>query len=97
MPTVTGVFTDRETTESAVDHLVESGVDRGAIGVMWKDRSLRQPEEVDAVSTATITKDRAPRLPRQQAVGPSEAQSLGQAPFCSPRPGWLWFRALAPC
>lgn len=49
MPTVTGLFADRETTESAVDHLVESGVDRGAIGVMWKDRSLRQPEEVDAV------------------------------------------------
>lgn len=49
MPTVTGVFTDREATEAGVDHLIASGVDRAAIGVMWKDKSLRQPEEFDTV------------------------------------------------
>lgn len=49
MPTVMGVFEDRESTESVVDELAKSGVDRDDIGVMWKDTSRREEETIEKV------------------------------------------------
>jgi hypothetical protein len=46
MTTVLGVFPDRSSTEEAVEHMISKGVERSHIGVIWRDKSVRQPEEV---------------------------------------------------
>ncbi|MDX1469687.1 MAG: hypothetical protein R3258_10135 [Acidimicrobiia bacterium] len=50
MPTIIGVYTDRETTEQAIDGLTSGGVASDAIGVMWRDRSVAEPGEIKVVS-----------------------------------------------
>lgn len=50
MPTIIGVYQDREKTEQAVDTLTSGGVSADAIGVMWRDRSAPEPGEIKVVS-----------------------------------------------
>jgi hypothetical protein len=47
MPAVVGVFPDRQETESAIDDLVDLGIDQGAIGVVWREKSVPKQEEVE--------------------------------------------------
>jgi hypothetical protein len=47
MPAVVGVFPNRQETESAIDGLVERGVDEDAIGVVWREKSVPKSEEVE--------------------------------------------------
>lgn len=47
MPAVVGVFPNRDETESAIDGLVERGVDEEAIGVVWREKSVPKSEEVE--------------------------------------------------
>lgn len=49
MATVVGVFDDRTSTETAIEDMVDSGIDRDAIGVIWRDRTVSQPEEVETI------------------------------------------------
>jgi hypothetical protein len=49
MPAVVGVFPDRQETETAIDGLVELGVDQDAIGVVWREKSVPKQEEVEVV------------------------------------------------
>lgn len=49
MTTVVGMFPDRNTTEDAIELLVQNGVERDALGVMWRDKSVRQPEIIKTV------------------------------------------------
>lgn len=47
MPAVVGVFPNRQETETAIDGLVERGVDEEAIGVVWREKSVPKSEEVE--------------------------------------------------
>lgn len=47
MPAVVGVFPNREETETAIDGLVERGIDTDAIGVVWREKSVPKTEEVE--------------------------------------------------
>lgn len=47
MPAVVGVFPDRQETESAIDELVGLGIDKDAIGVVWREKSIPKQEEVE--------------------------------------------------
>lgn len=47
MPAVVGVFPNRQETESAIDGLVERGVDQEAIGVVWREKTIPTTEEVE--------------------------------------------------
>lgn len=47
MPTVVGVFPDREETESAIDGLVSLGIDPDALGVVWREKAVPRHEEVE--------------------------------------------------
>jgi len=47
MPAVVGVFPNRQETESAIDGLVERGVDEEAIGVVWREKSVPKTDEVE--------------------------------------------------
>lgn len=47
MPAVVGVFPGRDETESAIDDLVELGIDQDAIGVVWREKSVPKREEVE--------------------------------------------------
>lgn len=49
MSTVTGVFVDREPAERAIDQIAERGVSHDAVGVVWRDRIVRQPDEITVV------------------------------------------------
>lgn len=49
MPAVVGVFPDRKETESAIDQLVHFGVDKDAIGVVWREKSVPKQEEVEVI------------------------------------------------
>jgi len=49
MATVVGVFNDRTSTESAIADMVESGMDRADIGVIWRDKTVSEPEEVETI------------------------------------------------
>lgn len=46
MPTVVGVLRDREQAEQAIPDMVGAGVDRDSIGIMWRDKTVNQPEEI---------------------------------------------------
>jgi len=47
MPAVVGVFPNRQETESAIDGLVERGVDEEVIGVVWREKSVPKTDEVE--------------------------------------------------
>ncbi len=47
--TVLATFEGRTSTESAVEGLIDGGIQRSSIGVIWRDQSVRQPEEVTVV------------------------------------------------
>jgi len=47
MPAVVGVFPNREETETAIDGLVERGVAKDAVGVVWREKSVPKTEEVE--------------------------------------------------
>lgn len=47
MTAVVGIFKDRDSTEEAIDRLIKEGVDRDDIGVAWRDKTVRQPEEIE--------------------------------------------------
>lgn len=49
MPAVVGVFPDRQETETAIDGLVELGVAKDAIGVVWREKSVPTQEEVEVI------------------------------------------------
>lgn len=49
MPAVVGVFPDRQETETAIDGLVDLGVDKDAIGVVWREKSVPKQEEVEVI------------------------------------------------
>lgn len=49
MTTVVGLFKDRDSTESAIDRLMNSGISSDAVGVIWRDRSVDQPEQIERV------------------------------------------------
>lgn len=49
MPAVVGVFPGRDETESAIDQLVELGIDQESIGVMWRERAVPKREEVEVI------------------------------------------------
>lgn len=46
MPVVVGVFPGRDETESAIDRLVELGIDPDALGVVWREKSVPKHEDV---------------------------------------------------
>lgn len=47
MPAVVGVFAGRQETESAIDSLVDLGIDKDAIGVVWREKSVPKREEIE--------------------------------------------------
>ena len=47
MPTAVGVFDNRADTEQAIDRLVQQGVDPETVGVIWREQSVRETEEVE--------------------------------------------------
>lgn len=47
MPAVVGVFPDRDETETAIDQLVELGVDADALGVVWREKTVGRYEETE--------------------------------------------------
>jgi hypothetical protein len=47
MPALVAVFPDRQETETAIDSLVELGVDQDAIGVVWREKSVPKQEDVE--------------------------------------------------
>ena len=47
MPSVVGVFLGREETETAIDQLVDLGVDQDALGVVWRERAEPVREEIE--------------------------------------------------
>lgn len=49
MPAVVGVFPGRQETESAIDQLVQLGVEQDAIGVVWREKSVPKREEVEVI------------------------------------------------
>jgi len=50
MPTIVGIFPNRETTEDAIENLTADGVDAASIGVVWRDRNIDEPETVERIS-----------------------------------------------
>lgn len=49
MVTVVGVLEDRPSAEDAIETLVQNGIDRDALGVMWRDKAVAQPETIKTV------------------------------------------------
>lgn len=49
MPAVVGVFPGRKKTETAIDDLVDLGIDQDAIGVVWREKSVPKREEVELI------------------------------------------------
>lgn len=49
MPAVIGVFAGRQETESAIDGLVDLGIDKDALGVVWREKSVPKREEVEVI------------------------------------------------
>jgi hypothetical protein len=50
MKTVVGVFNDEEAVETAIPRIADQGISNEAIGVMWRDHTVEEPEEVEVVS-----------------------------------------------
>lgn len=49
MPAVVGVFPGRDETETAIDQLVELGVDPDTLGVVWREKTVGKYEENERV------------------------------------------------
>lgn len=49
MSTVTGIFDDRVSAEKAIDQIEDRGVPRAAVGVVWRDRLVSEPDEITVV------------------------------------------------
>ena len=47
MPTAVGVFDNKADTEQAIDKLVQQGAEPEAVGVIWREQSVRKTEEVE--------------------------------------------------
>lgn len=50
MTTIVGIINDRESAETAIPRLVAAGIDRDSIGLMWRDKNVRQPDEIKVVT-----------------------------------------------
>jgi len=48
MPTIAGIFHDREATERALSELYDHGFDNDQVGVIWRDRSYTGHDDIDA-------------------------------------------------
>lgn len=49
MPAVVGVFPDRNETETAIDQLVDLGIDSDSLGVVWREKTVGKHEETERV------------------------------------------------
>lgn len=49
MPSVIGVFPGRKETETAIDQLVALGVDKDALGVVWREKAVPRREDVEVI------------------------------------------------
>lgn len=68
MPAVVGVFPGRQETESAIDDLVDLGIDQDAIGVVWREKSVPKREEVEVFVYVDHFEDPATEA-RKGAIG----------------------------
>lgn len=68
MPAVVGVFPDRPETESAIDGLVQRGIDKDDIGVVWREKSVPRREEVEVIVYIDHFEDAATEA-RKGAIG----------------------------
>lgn len=68
MPAVVGVFPDRQETESAIDGLVDLGIDQDAIGVVWREKSVPRREQVEVIVYVDHFEDPATEA-RKGAIG----------------------------
>ncbi|MFP3881850.1 MAG: hypothetical protein ACLFWH_05975 [Actinomycetota bacterium] len=68
MPAVVGVFPGRDETESAIDELVDLGIDQDAIGVVWREKSVPKREEVEVFVYVDHFEDPATEA-RKGAIG----------------------------
>lgn len=50
MPTVIGVFSDNQVYETVLEELVGHGVDAEAIAVAWREKTVRQVEDLEVVT-----------------------------------------------
>lgn len=50
MPTLLAVFKDRTDPETVIDSLVESGIERARIGLVWREKIVHSEEEIEVVS-----------------------------------------------
>lgn len=68
MPAVVGVFPGRDETESAIDDLVDLGIDHDAIGVVWREKSVPKQEVVEVFVYVDHFEDPATEA-RKGAIG----------------------------
>ncbi len=68
MPTAIGVFNDRDKAEGAIDFLVNQGVEPESLGVIWRERTVRETEEID-VTVYVDHFENAPVEARKGALG----------------------------
>lgn len=68
MPAVVGIFPDRQETESAIDGLVDLGVDQDAIGVVWREKSVPRRDEIEVIVYVDHFEDPATEA-RKGAIG----------------------------
>ena len=50
MPTVIGVFANDQTYEAVLEELITGGVDADAIAVAWREKTVRQVEDLEVVT-----------------------------------------------
>ncbi|MGB8360317.1 MAG: hypothetical protein WCE80_02855, partial [Acidimicrobiia bacterium] len=50
MPTLIAVFTGRDDTDTVLDRLAEHGIDRGSIGLVWREKTVRRAEDIEVVT-----------------------------------------------
>lgn len=48
MPTVAGIFHDRDSTERALSELYDHGFENDQVGVIWRDRSYTDHDAIDS-------------------------------------------------
>jgi hypothetical protein len=50
VPTLIAVFTGRDDTETVLNRLAEHGIDRGSIGLVWREKTVRRAEDIEVVT-----------------------------------------------
>jgi hypothetical protein len=50
MPTLVAVFTGRDDCDIVLDRLAEHGIDRGSVGVVWREKTIRKTEDIEVVT-----------------------------------------------